>query len=224
MLLLDAPASPLFQDTSLQRWLKKRCQKKLSSGDPGLGCLVFVNACSRLIEHNHESRLSSDHNPFKIFVWPKLSQNLGCRGSLSVDGGGLFLSWTQQMSWWNECWRRSRSGTLSSWPCSPVNMLQLSLIYFLVHQSGPWHAEDKVLSQHPRINVNVYCPSTVQTWMCLTEWGPMEGCIWASPSASIHLRTLQMWLLSSYLHDHPSKTMVLWSCLWTDGEALALSI
>lgn len=71
-------------------------------------------------------------------------------------------------------------------------MLQMSLIYsLLVHQSGPWHAEDEVLSQHPRINVNVYRPSTVQARMCLTEWGPMEGCIWASP-ASIHLRTLQM--------------------------------
>lgn len=89
MLILDAPNLVLFQETLQQHWLRKQYQKKMS-GDPDLGWLVFVNFCSHLPRDDRMSYLPSVYNSFKTFGWPYLSQSLGFRGILSVDGEGTF--------------------------------------------------------------------------------------------------------------------------------------
>lgn len=138
------------------------------------------------------------HVPFTLRL--QLIQNLGLALSVSKSswfqghlvsgwGGDLFLSWTWQISWWSEYWR-SRSAALSNWP---GNILLLSLVWSLLHHSRPRKAGDKVLLQHPCINVNFYCPSAVQA--DTVPWHKVFG----SSSVSIHLRTLQMRLLSMWL-------------------------
>lgn len=67
MLLLASLTSPLFQDTSQQRLVRKQYQKKLSSKDPGLGCLISLSTCwSVFISQGIiVSHLPLDPSPFK---------------------------------------------------------------------------------------------------------------------------------------------------------------